>query len=434
MAWENYYSTRQITAEEAAAMIKNGNRLTYGHATGEPQLIGPEIVKREAELENVIFVHGLSMGPAPYCQDNIDPKRIGHESLFASTHTRKAVQEGRAYLIPMHFSDIPIAFRNGIIPMDVAIIHISEPDKFGYCSYGISVDFQKTVVEKAKLVIAEVNSNMPRTYGDTLIHVTDIDYFVKSDNPLYVLEKPPISSVEVAIGRNVAELVEDGACLQLGIGAIPNAIMQFIKEKNDLGVHTELISDGTMELVEAGVITGKRKNLHPNKAIATFASGTTEFYEWLNENPNVEFYPVEYVNNPYVIAQNDNMLSVNSAVQVDLTGQVGAETINSRQYSGIGGQVDFVRGAKLSKGGKSVIAIPATAKNGAISKIVAGFNPGEAVTTSRSDVDYIVTEYGIAPLRGQNIVERARRLIAIAAPQFRDELKDQFKDIYKLNL
>ncbi len=434
MDWKNYYTSRQITASEAATMIKNGNRITYGHATGEPQLIAPEIVKRETELEDVLFVHGLTMGPAVYCHEDIDPQKIGHLSLFASTHTRKAVQDGRANLVPMHFSDIPIAFRQGILPVDVAIIHISEPDAFGYCSYGISVDFQDSVIKTAQLVIAEVNSKMPRTYGDTLVHVSDIDYFVKSDRSLYVLDKPPISKVEEAIGANIASLVEDGTCLQLGLGAIPNAIMEFLKDKNDLGVHTELVSDGTMELMKAGVITGKKKTLHKNKAIATFASGTAEFYEWLHDNPAVEFYPVDYVNNPYVIARNDNMLSVNSAIHVDLSGQVGAETINSQQFSGIGGQVDFVRGAKLAKGGKSVIALPATAKKGLISRITAGFKSGEAVTTSRSDVDYIVTEYGIAALRGQSIVERARRLIAIAAPEFRDKLKDDFKEVYKLSL
>ncbi len=408
--------------------------MSYGHATGEPQLIAPALMKRSGELDNVTFVHGLTMGPALYCNEDVNLKNLKHESFFASTSTRKAVQDGRATFVPMHFSEMPHAFSNRITPIDVAILHISEPDKFGYCSFGICVDIQRVIVENAQLVIAEVNHNMPRTYGDTLVHVREIDYFVESDQLLYELEKPPITPIEVAIGKNIANLVEDGSCLQLGIGGIPNAIMSFLKDKNDLGVHTELISDGTMELMKAGVITGKKKTIHKNKAIATFAAGTTEFYEWLHKNPSIEFYPVDYVNNPHIIAQNEKMFSVNAALQVDLMGQSGAETINGLQFSGVGGQVDFVRGAKMAKGGKSIIAMPSTAKNGTISRIVAGFQPGDAITTSRNDIDYVITEYGVAALRGQNIHERARRLIAIADPKFRDELKDQFKDIYKLSL
>ncbi len=374
------------------------------------------------------------MGPAIYCHEDVNLENLKLESFFAATSTRKAIQDGRATFVPMHFSEMPYAFRNGLSPIDVAILHISEPDKFGYCSFGICVDIQRVIMENAGLVIAEVNNNMPRTYGDSLVHVREIDYFVKSDRPLYELEKPQVTPIEEAIGRNIADLVEDGSCLQLGIGGIPNAIMEFLKEKNDLGVHTELVSDGTMELMKAGNITGKKKTIHKNKAIATFASGTTEFYEWLNENPSVEFYPVDYVNDPHIIAQNEKMFSVNAALQIDLMGQSGAETINGLQFSGVGGQVDFVRGAKMAKGGKSILAMPSTAKKGTISRIVAGFQPGDAVTTSRNDIDYVITEHGVAALRGQSIHERARRLIAIAEPKFRDELREQFKDIYKLSL
>jgi 4-hydroxybutyrate CoA-transferase len=434
MNWKDYYQSRIVTADEAVTKIKNGYQISYGHATGEPQLFAEALLKREKEFTGVSFIHGLAMGPGLYCQDDVDPACVNHITVFAGKNTRKAVQEGRAPFVPMHFSDAPGAFRRGIIPIDAAIIHVSPPDRFGYCSFGISVDYERAAVDAAKLVIAEVNTKMPRTMGDTLIHVRDIDYFIPSDRPLWVMEKPSIGEVESAIGKNIAELVVDGACLQLGMGAIPNAIMGFLTEKNDLGVHTELISDGAMELMQLGVINGKRKNLHPNKAIATFASGTTELYEWLHENSMVEFRPVDYVNNAHVISMNDRMFSVNSALSVDLQGQVCAETINAKQFSGIGGQVDFVRGATWSKGGKSIIAMPATAKKGTISRIVATFNPGDAVSTSRNDVDYVVTEFGTAHLRGQSIVERARRLIEIAHPDFRTELKDQFESLYELKL
>ena len=434
MSWKDYYQSRIVTADEAAAKIQDGDQISYGHATGEPQLFAPALIKREKELKGVAFVHGLAMGPAYYCDPQLDPECISHSTVFAGTNTRKAVQEGRATFTPAHFSDVPEMFSNCVIPVDVAVIHVSPPDRFGYCSFGISVDYERAAVQAARLVIAEVNTKMPRTIGDTLIHVNEIDYFIPSDRPLIVMEKPSIGEVETAIGKNIAELVEDGACLQLGMGAIPNAIMGFLTDKNDLGIHTELISDGAMELMVMGVINGKRKNLNPGKAIATFASGTTELYEWLNENPQVEFRPVDYVNDAHVISLNDNMVSVNSALSVDLQGQVCAETINAKQFSGIGGQVDFVRGATWSKGGKSIIAMPATAKKGTISRIVCHFNPGDAVSTSRNDVDYVVTEFGVASLRGQHIAERARRLTAIAHPDFRDELKEQFQAVYGLRM
>lgn len=434
MNWKDYYQSRIVSADDAAAMIQSGDQISHGHATGEPRLFAEALLKREKDLRGVSFIHGLAMGPGLYCDPEVDPECVSHDTVFAGKNTRKAVQEGRARFVPMHFSDCPDAFRNGIIPITVAVIHVSPPDRFGYCSFGISVDYERAAVDAARLVIAEVNTKMPRTLGDTLIHVNEIDYFIPSDSDLLVMEKPSIGQVEEAIGKNIASLVEDGACLQLGMGAIPNAIMGFLTEKNDLGIHTELISDGSMELMQLGVINGKRKTLHKGKAIATFASGTTALYEWLHENPIVEFHPVDYVNNAHVISQNDRMFSVNSALAVDMQGQVCAETINAKQFSGIGGQMDFVRGATWAKDGKSVIAMPATAKNGTISRIVATFNPGDAVSTPRNDVDYVVTEFGVAHLRGQNIVERARRLIEIAHPDFRAELREQFQSLYGLKL
>lgn len=428
--WEDHFSARTITADRAIDYIKKGDRLSYGHATGEPQLMGEALVRNQDILENVVVIHGLAMGPALYCGENVDHKKLAHETVFAGAKTRKAIAEGRSTFVPAHFSDVPILFRNGKIPISVAVIHVTLPDNHGYCSFGVSVDYEQAAVDAARLVIAEVNTNMPRTYGDSLIHVTDIDYFIMSDRAIYEMAKPEITDLEMAIGKHCSELIPDGACLQIGMGGIPNAIMEFLNDKNDLGIHTELISDGAMQLMQAGNITNKLKGVHTGKTVATFASGTKLLYEWLNNNPGVEFYPVDYINNSHVIGLNDNVVSINSAIQVDLMGQVCAETINGRQFSGIGGQFDFVRGSAWSKGGKSIIAMPASAKKGEISKIVPYFKPGDAVTTPRNDVDYVVTEFGAAALKGQNMQERARRLIAIADPKFRDELKAQYEQTY----
>lgn len=434
MKWMDHYGSRQVTADEAAALIDRGNNIVTGHAAGEPQLFLEALVKRQNQLENVAIIHGLGLGPGIYCQPDIDPRHIYHHTVFGGTHTRKAIQEGRALFTPMHFSDLPKAYRDKTLRVDVAAVQLSPPDRYGYCSFGISVDYARAAVESASLVIAEVNPNMPRTCGNTLVHVTEIDYFVESERPLIEMRKPVIGPIEEAIGRHIAELIGDGSTLQLGMGSIPNAILGFLKNKNDLGLHSELLSDGTMELIEAGVINGKRKTLHRGKAICTFAAGTAELYRSLDGNPAVEFHPVEHTNDSQVISLNEKMISVNSALQVDLQGQVCAETVNARQLSGIGGQIDFFRGASLSKGGKAVIAMPATAKDGQISRIVAALQPGEAVTTSRNDVDYVVTEYGVVHLRGKEIQERARRLIAIAHPNFRKELKYQFGLIYGLKI
>lgn len=432
--WKEHYKSKTITSDEAITLLKKGSLIVNGHGTGEPQLLPEALVKHQDEVEGVVVYHGIALGPSVYCGENVKPEHVQHLTIFAGTHTRKAVQQGRALFVPMHFSDAPIAIRNDVVPVDVAWIHVSPPNKHGYCTLGISIDYQRSAIENASLVVAEVNPNMPRTFGDTLVHVNEIDYFVQSDRALIEMGKPKIGEVESAIGKYIADLVQDGATLQFGMGAIPNAIVGFLKEKNDLGLHSELISDGAMELMKAGNATNLKKNIHVGKTVGTFASGTKELYDWLDENPAVEFYPVDYINNSYIIAKNDNVFSVNSALQADLQGQVGAETINGKQFSGIGGQVDFVRGATWSKGGKSIIAMPATAKNGEVSRIVAGFKPGDAITTPRNDVDYVVTEFGVAHLRGVDIAERARRLIMIAHPKFRDQLKDQFKEYYGLPL
>lgn len=434
MNWLEHYQSHIVSAQEAVSHVQNGDRIAYGQATGEPQMFAEALIKRQGELKDVAVIHGLAMGPSVYCGKDVNPAEIYHETTFAGAKTRKAVHEGRATFVPMHFSDMPRYFSNGAFPITVAAIHVSPPDRYGFCSFGVSVDYERAAVETARLVVAEVNPNMPRTYGDSLVHVSEIDYFIESDRRIYEMPRPSIGETEQAIGKHIAGLVEDGACLQLGMGAIPNAIMGFLTDKNDLGIHTELISDGAMDLMKLGVVNNRRKQIHVGKSVATFASGTKELYEWLNANPWVEFYPVQYINNSHIISQNDNVFSVNSALQVDMQGQVCAETINAQQYSGIGGQMDFVRGAAWSKGGKSIIAMPATAKGGEISRIVTTFKPGDAVSTPRNDVDYVVTEFGVAHLKGKNIAERARRLIAIAHPDFRAELKDQFKVIYGTSL
>lgn len=434
MSWQEHYKSRTITADDAIKLLKKGDLVVNGHGTGEPQLLPEALVRNQNNVEGIVVYHGIALGPSVYCAEDVDPAHIEHFTIFAGTHTRKAVKEQRARFAPMHFSDGPIALRNGIVKADVAWIHVSPPDKHGYCTLGISCDYERAAIDTANLVVAEVNPNMPRTFGETLVHVNEVDYFVPSDRPLIELAKPAVGEVEAKIGKYIADLVEDGATMQFGMGGIPNAIVSFLKDKNDLGINSELFSDGAMELIVAGNVNNKYKKVHPGKSTSTFASGTKELYEWLDNNPAVEFYPVDYLNNSYVIAQNDKVFSVNSALQIDLQGQVAAETINGVQFSGIGGQMDFVRGAAWSKGGKSIIAFPATTKGGTISKIVSAFKPGDAVTTPRNDVDYIVTEYGVAHLKGVDMQERARRLISIAAPEYRDQLKEEYEQIFKFKL
>jgi 4-hydroxybutyrate CoA-transferase len=310
------------------------------------------------------------------------------------------------------------------------MITVSPPDKNGYCSLGVSVDYTSAAARQAGLVIAEVNPTMPRTLGNSFIHVDEIDFFVPVDLPIYELHDKPLSEVDIQIGRNVANLLEDGCSLQLGIGGIPNAVLSNLNSFQDLGIHSEMISNGVMELVETGVITGKLKSLHTGKIIVTFMMGSREFYDWVHDNPVIEMHPVDYTNNPFIIAQNEKMVSINSGLEVDLMGQVAADTMGTRQFSGVGGQVDFVRGASLSAGGKSIIALPSTAKGGEVSRIVTALEPGTSVTTSRNDVDYIVTEFGAISLRGKSVQERIKGLINVAHPDFRESLERGSFEMY----
>jgi len=376
--------------------------------------------------ENVEIVHMVPMGKAEYLQKGME-KHFIHNAVFVGGCTREAVAEGRADFTPCYFSKVPELFQRGFLPVDVAIIQLSPPDKNGNCSFGVSNDYTKPATKCAKIVIAEVNDKMPKTMGDSFINVSEIDYIVEASHPIIELQPPKIGETERAIGEHCASLVEDGSTLQLGIGAIPDAVLLFLKNKKDLGIHSEMISDGVVELVEAGVITGKSKVLHNGKIVVTFLMGTKRLYDFVDNNPMVEMYSVDYVNDPVIVAQNNKMVCINSAIQVDFMGQVNAESIGLTQFSGVGGQVDFVRGANMSKDGISIMAMSSTAAKGKISKIVPILDEGAAVTTGRNDVNYVVTEYGIAQLKGKSLRQRARALINIAHPYFRNDLILEFE-------
>lgn len=420
------YSKKLVTADEAVTKIKSGDRVVIGHACSEPVTLVEAMVQNKDNYKDVEIVHMVAMGRSEYTKPEMKG-HFKHNALFVGGSTRKAVNENRADYTPSFFYEIPRLFKDGIIPVDVALIQVSTPDNHGYCSFGLSNDYTKPAAEEAKIVIAEINDRMPRTLGDNFIHISDIDFIVESSTELIELSPPKIGEVEKAIGENCASLVEDGSTLQLGIGAIPDAVLLFLKDKRDLGIHSEMFSDGVVELVEAGVITNKMKTIHKGKMVVTFMMGTKRLYDFIDNNPTVELYPVDYVNNPAIIAQNHKMVSINSCLQVDLMGQVSSESIGLRQFSGTGGQVDYVRGASMAKDGKSIIAIPSTASKGKLSRIVPFLDEGSAVTTSRNDVNYIITEYGIANLRGKTLRERAKALIEIAHPRFKNELVNEYE-------
>lgn len=427
--WKAEYREKLVSADEAVSHIRSGQRIVFSHAAGESLVLSDALVRNRALFENVEIVHMVAMGEAKYCEPGME-KHFRHNSFFLGASTRKAAKEGRADVTPVYFSEVPELFRT-TLPVDAVFLNLSPPDEHGYCSFGISVDYSKPAAMEAELVIAQINPSMPRTLGDSFIHISDIDYIVEADTPLIELPPAGISEVERAIGKNCASLIEDGDTLQLGIGAIPDAVLGFLKEKKDLGIHSEMISDGIVELYEGGVITNRRKSLHAGKSIVTFLMGTRRLYDFADNNPAVELHPVDYVNDPYVIAQNERLVSVNSCVQVDLMGQVVSASVGRRQISGVGGQVDFVRGANMSRGGKSIMAMPSTAAEGRISKIVPVIGEGAAVTTSRYDADYIVTEYGAARLKGESLRNRAKKLIRIAHPDFRRMLAEEYEKRFR---
>lgn len=417
---------KYMTAQEAVKCIKNGDRVGIGLGCGEAQALVREFGKRMTELKDVETVQMLPLGQAPYC----DPSVVGHvrhNSLYAGGKDRNAINEGRADYTPRFFSQMPALFTDGYLPTDVALIQVSRPDKHGFVSLGISVDYTMDMAKMAKISIAQINNNMPRTHGNCFMHLNEFDYIVEEDTAVIELNGAPPTEEEEKIGKICADLIEDGATLQLGIGSLPDAVLANLTSKRHLGIHSEMFSDGVMNLVEKGVIDNSRKNLNPGKMVSTFLMGSRKFYDFVDDNPSVMMAPVSYTNDPYVIAQNDNMISINSCMQVDLLAQVASDTMGLKQYSAVGGQVDFVRGANLSKGGLSIIAMPSTAKKGSISKIVPFLDHGAAVTTSRNDVSLIVTEYGVADMRGKTVRQRARDLINIAHPNFREELQKEWE-------
>jgi len=436
MDWNSIYQSRIVTPEDAVRVIKSGNRIFLTGNVSVPQKVLGALVDYAPNLEKVEVCQALTIGPADY----VRPEMEGHlrvNTLFISHNVRKAVQEGRADFTPVMLSEFPLLFKRGLLPLDVAIIHVSLPDEHGFCSLGVEVGLTKTPAESAKIIIAEVNQQMPRTLGDSFIHVSRLNCIVPVDYP--IVEMPMSeggnSDVVEKIAGFVAELIPDGATMQLGIGAIPDAVLKYLHHKKDLGVHSELFSDGVIELVNTGVMTNARKSLHQGKIIAGFMLGTQQLYDWADDNPLIELHRTEYVNDPFVIAQNERMVAINSAIEVDLTGQVCADSIGPKLYSGVGGQLDFIYGASRSKGGVPVIALPSTTtlKDGTlVTRIAAMLKEGAGVVTSRNHVRYIVTEYGVADLYGKTILQRARQLINIAHPDFRAGLEKQAKELHYL--
>jgi len=430
MDWNNIYKEKLVSPFEAISKINSGDRLVISHACAEPKFLVDSLVENREKFNGLEIVHMVAMGKAEYAGKDMQDY-FKHNAIFAGASTRKAVQEGIADFTTCYFHEVPRLFRDGLLPVDVAMIQVTPPDKHGNCSVGVSVDYTKPAAENARVLIAQMNEKMPRTMGDSFIHISDIDYIVEHSEEIIELHPPKIGDVEREIGRNCATLVEDRSTLQLGIGAIPDAALLFLKDKKDLGIHSEMISDGVLELIREGVINNKAKTLHRGKSIVTFLMGTKKLYDYVNDNPSIEFYPVDYVNDPLVIAQNEKMVSINSCIQIDFTGQICSESIGRKQVSGVGGQVDFVRGATMSRGGKSIIAIPSTAARGSVSRIVPTLDRGAVVTTSRNDVDYVVTEYGIARLKGKTLKERGRSLINISHPDFRDGLIQDWEEAYR---
>jgi len=433
MDWNNQYQSHIVAPEEAVKVIKSGDRIFMTGNVSVPQKTLAALVEFAPNLQNVEICQALTIGSADY----VSPEMEGHlrvNTFFISANIRKAVHEGRADFTPVLLSEFPLLFKNGILPIDVAIIHVSPPDEHGFCSLGVEVGLTKSPAESAKIIIAEVNEKMPRTLGDSFIHVSRLNFIVPVDYPIPELamsEDGPSDVVEKIAG-SVAEMIPDGATMQTGIGAIPDAVLKYLYHKKDLGVHSELFSDGVIGLVDAGVINNSRKTLHPGKIVAGFVLGTTKLYNWIDDNPLIELHRTEYVNDPFVIAQNEKMVAINSAIEVDLTGQVCADSIGPKLYSGVGGQLDFVYGASRSKGGVPIIALPSETvlRDGTrISRIASMLKRGAGVVTSRNHVRYIVTEYGVADLYGRSIRQRATSLINIAHPDFRSDLEKEARQL-----
>jgi acetyl-CoA hydrolase len=422
MRWTGTYRAQVTPADEAVKCIASGDSVWIHAGCANPEELTRAMVGRAGELSNVEVTHLLTFGRADYVEPAY-ASSFRHRALFTGPNAREAINAGRADWVPVFLSEIPSLIRSGVLKVDVALIHVSPPDEHGFCSYGVGVECTKAAAEAARRVVALVNAQMPRSLGDAFIHVSKLTHVVEIDRP--VIELPmagQIGPVAREIGAHIAGLIKDGDTLQMGIGEIPDAVLLFLREKKHLGVHTEMFSDGVVELFETGVITGERKTLHSGKIVSSFVLGTKKTFDFIDNNPFVEFHPSDYVNDPFIIARHDNLVAINSALSVDLTGQVNADSIGRSIYSGFGGQVDFMRGAARSKGGRPIIALPSTAKNDTLSRIVDTLADGAGVVTTRGDVHWVVTEYGVVDLFGRSLRERARALIGIAHPKFRDEL------------
>ncbi len=423
MSWKEDFKSKRMTAAEALGAVRSGERVWIQSGVGTPSTLVNALVARAGELHDVEVVHMMTLGSADYTKPEYEG-RFRHRGLFLGANTRDAVAAGRADYTPIFLGEIEGLFVSGALPLDVVLMQVSPPDAHGFVSLGTTVDSTLTASRHARIIIAEVNDQMPRTHGDTFIHVSHITSVVETSRPLLELHAEKFTEVHLGVARNVASLIPDGATLQTGIGGIPEAVLTCLGDKRDLGIHTELIGDTVIDLIEAGIINGDRKSLHRGKAVAAFVLGTKRLFDFIHDNPGFEFRPICYTNDPYVVAQNDRMVAINSALQVDLTGQVCSDSIGTKPYSGFGGQVDFIRGAARSKGGVPIIALPATARGGQLSRIVPVLEPGAGVVTSRADVHYVITEHGIAYLHGKTLRERAEALIAIADPRFQAELED----------
>lgn len=421
--WQEDYRRKLTTPREAVQCVQSGMRVHIHPGCAEPEALVEALIERGPHVTDVEVVHILTLGNADYVRPELEG-HFRHNAFFIGGNVRDAVNSGRADCTPIFLHEIECLFESGAMPIDVSFIQVSPPDDHGFCSFGVGIDITLTATKVAKTVVAQVNAQMPRTYGDSFIHVSQIDKIVEVSQPLCELKKHPSGPVEEAIGKNIADLVEDGACLQLGIGGIPDAVLANLKHHKNLGIHSEMVSDNIVPLIESGVINGRAKNFKPRKIIVGFVLGTRKLFDFVHDNPIFEFHPTSYTNDPFLIARNDKMVAINSALQVDLTGQVCSDSVGQKFYSGFGGQVDFIRGAAHSKGGKPIIALPSTAKDGTISRIAPILTPGAGVVTTRADVHYVVTEYGVAYLHGKTVRERAEALINIAHPKFRDELHD----------
>ena len=412
-----------ITADEAVKAIRSGDRVFVHGVAAAPQSLIHAMVGRASELSGVEIVHLHTEGPAPYADPEFK-ESFRVNAFFVGSNVRPAINDGRADYIPVFLSEIPALFRRGVLPLDVALINVSRPDKHGFCSLGVSVDIARAAVDCAKTVIAQVNRHMPRTIGDALVHVDDIDFMVEVDEPLHEVHPPTLTDTDRAIGGYIAEMIDDGATLQMGIGSIPNAVLASLGNHKDLGIHTEMFSDGVIPLVESGVVNGRKKTKHPGKIVSGFVMGTKRLYDFIDDNPQVLMLDIAYVNDTSVIRRNPKVTAINSAIEVDLTGQICADSIGTRQYSGVGGQMDFIRGASLSEDGKPIIALPSSTNKGE-SKIVSQLKSGAGVVTTRANVHYVVTEYGVANLYGKNLRQRAHELIRISHPDHRESLSKE---------